>query len=91
MFAIFDQQFCKDAPEITGEPFGTIRDLPKVWESIDCIEFAEKNKEKFEGFSKKNTLVLESDECNVYECFENSLIIDRYDRNDVWPTIGKED
>ena len=44
MFAIFDQKFCKIAPEITGEPFGTIRDLPKVWQSNDCKEFAEKNK-----------------------------------------------
>jgi hypothetical protein len=65
--------------------------LPKVWESNDCKEFTAKNKETFSGFSEKNTLMLESDECNVYECFENSLIIDRFDRDDVWPIVGKED
>ena len=33
MDAIFDRNFVKEAPELTGEPYGTIRDLPKVWES----------------------------------------------------------
>ncbi len=43
MFAIFDHEFCKKAPKITGERFGTIRDLRKVWQSNDCKEFAKKN------------------------------------------------
>jgi hypothetical protein len=37
-------------------------------------------------FGKENTLMLESDEINVYDCHRNSLIIDRYTRDDVWPT-----
>lgn len=32
--------------------------------------------------------MFESDEVGVYECFKNSLIIDRFDREDVWPTPG---
>ena len=35
--------------------------------------------------------MLESDECNVYDCTWNSLIIDRFDREDVCPIEGKED
>lgn len=30
--------------------------------------------------------MLETDEINVYECHENSLIVDKYLREDVWPT-----
>lgn len=33
MFAIFDQQFCEENSEITGEKWGFIRDLDKVWDS----------------------------------------------------------
>jgi hypothetical protein len=33
MFALFDRDFVKLAPELTGEPYGTIRDLPKIWDS----------------------------------------------------------
>lgn len=29
--------------------------------------------------------MLETDEIEVYRCFENSLIVDRYERDDVWP------
>ena len=39
-------------------------------------------------FGPDNTLMLESDEPNVYNFPENSLIIDRYDRDDVWPSPG---
>lgn len=50
------------------------------------------------GFTKQhgtelnanNTLMLESDECNVYNYHENSLIIDRYEREDVWPSPDKD-
>jgi len=30
--------------------------------------------------------VLESDEVKVYKCAANSLIVDRFEREDVWPT-----
>jgi len=30
--------------------------------------------------------MLESDEINVHDCHKNSLIIDRFLREDVWPT-----
>jgi hypothetical protein len=33
MVALFDQEFNKPAPEITGEKWGRIRDLSKVWNS----------------------------------------------------------
>ena len=33
-------------------------------------------------------MLLESDEVSVYECHENSLIFDKYERNDVWPEDG---
>jgi hypothetical protein len=29
--------------------------------------------------------MLESDEENVYKFYQNSLIVDRFDRDDVWP------
>ena len=41
--------------------------------------------EKYD-FDHNNTLLLENDEINVHECHENSLIIDTYTREDVWPT-----
>ena len=81
MKVLFDQGFNKSAPEITGQPYGFIRDLEQIWKSNEC----QKLSEKFD-FDQKNTLMLESDEINVHECHENSLIIDRYTREDVWPT-----
>lgn len=33
MLALFDQEYNKHAPQITGEKFGHIRDLKKVWSS----------------------------------------------------------
>ena len=78
MFALFDQQFQKPSPEITGEKWGMIRDLDKIWSS-DQI------KNHSHSFGPKNTLLLESDEVSVFECFQNSLIFDKYDRGDVWP------
>ena len=33
MFGLFDQNFSKEAPEITGEKYGRIRDPSKIWES----------------------------------------------------------
>ena len=30
--------------------------------------------------------MLESDEASVFNYHENSLIVDRYEREDVWPT-----
>ena len=87
MFSIFDQKFCKASPEVTGEKFGFIRDLPLVWSSMAC-----KNFEKTKGiqFGPENTLMLESDEMEVYDCWKNALIIDRYDRDDVWPSLKGE-
>lgn len=85
MFAIFDQQYCEPNSDVTGEKFGFIRDLDKVWDSQTCKDYAKKT-----GiiFGPDNTLMLESDEPNVYNFPENSLIIDRYDRDDVWPSPG---
>lgn len=31
--------------------------------------------------------MLESDEVNLYNCHLNSLVVDRYDREDVWPLV----
>ena len=82
MFSIFDQQFCEPNSEITGEKFGFIRDLDKVWESQACKDF---QKSTGISFGPENTLMLESDEENVYKFHQNSLIVDRFDRDDVWP------
>lgn len=30
--------------------------------------------------------MLESEEIAVWKCHENSLIVDKFERNDVWPT-----
>ena len=37
-------------------------------------------------FGKENTLLLESEEISVWKCHENSLIVDKFEREDVWPT-----
>ena len=41
-------------------------------------------------FSEANTLMIETDECQVHDWFENALIVDRYGREDVWPVPEKE-
>jgi hypothetical protein len=33
MYGLFDQNFSKEAPDITGEKYGRIRDPKKIWES----------------------------------------------------------
>ena len=75
--ALFDQEYNRHAPEITGEKWGYIRDLSRVWASATT-------------FGPSNTLMLQTDEINVYECHKNSLIVDRYEREDVWPTTNQE-
>ena len=85
MMALFDQEYNRKAPEITGERWGYIRDLSKVWASTAC-----KNLSSATTFGPSNTLMLETDEINVYECHKNSLIVDRYEREDVWPTTNQE-
>ena len=34
--------------------------------------------------------MLETDEITVYNCHENSLIVDRFERRDIWPMAGDE-
>ena len=80
MTVLFDQAFNKKAPEVTGKPFGMIRDVDQVWAF-----------EPLEGkFGKHNTLVLETDEVSVHDCWKNSMILDRYERSDVWPTAQED-
>ena len=69
--------------EITGEKFGTIRDLDMVLNS-DACKGSEVN------FSKENVLMLESDEVKVHNITQNSLIVDEFSRNDVWPSDENE-
>lgn len=38
MMALFDQDYNKAAPDITGKPYGTIRDLNQVWKSESCTQ-----------------------------------------------------
>lgn len=78
MFCLFDQEYNQKSMEVTGEKYGLIRDLKKVWNS-------EKVTNSDVSIDKSNTLMLETDEITVYNCHENSLIIDRFERRDVWP------
>ena len=82
MRQLFDQEFCTKTPNITGEKYGMIRDLNKVWDSSFC---ATTKKDLGEVYNKKTTLMLESDEIDVFMCHKNSLIVDRFSREDVWP------
>ena len=66
---------------VTGDKNGIIRDLDKVWSSKACEDLS-----KHDCFGPQNTIMLESDEASVYNYHENSLIVDRYEREDVWPT-----
>jgi hypothetical protein len=81
MFCLFDQEYNQKSPEITGEKYGIIRDLEKVWASERVV-----NSEI--SFGKHNTLMLESDEITVFNCHENSLIVEPFERKDVWPMAG---
>ena len=77
MIPHFDNDYNTPAPDITGNQYKYIRDLDKVWNS-DTIK-AQKEK-----FGPKNTLMLDSNEIRVYNWTENSLITDRFEREDVW-------
>ena len=88
MRALFDQKFCEKNPQVTGEEHGFIRDLDLVWSSNDCYQLYQEEIYVPNGFKfdKSNTLMLESEEISVYKNAENALIVDRYQREDVWPT-----
>jgi len=88
MRALFDQSFCEKNPQVTGEEHGFIRDLDKVWTSNDCYQLGQDEVHVPNGFKfgKQNTLMLESEEISVYKNAENALIVDRYQKEDVWPT-----
>lgn len=74
-------KFNHEPIHLTGDPNGIIRDLNKVWNSKSCGDLS-----KHDCFGPENTIMLESDEISVYNFHENSLIVDRYEREDVWPT-----
>lgn len=88
MFAIFDQKFCVPSEEVTGKKYGFIRDLNKIWTSSACKDYA---KQTNYAFGPENTIMLESEEEQCFNCWRNSLVVDRYEREDVWPTIGSVD
>lgn len=77
MLAIFDQEYSEKNPEVTGEPYGFIKNLEKIWDSEHCQKKAD--------FGAKNTLVLDTDEIDVYNCHQNSLILKKVTQNDIWP------
>ena len=54
-----------------------VRDLEKVWSSKYF---------RRAGYGPSNTLMLESDEVSIHHCHRNSLIVDEYTREDVWPS-----
>jgi hypothetical protein len=83
MFCLFDQDYNEKSPEITGEKFGLIRDLSKVWQAEKVVN-CEIN------FDQTNTLMVETDEITVYNCWKNSIIVDRFERRDVWPMANDE-
>lgn len=83
---IFDQHYCDLSPEVTGTPYGLIRNLKKIWES----DFVANQLTQGVNFNEVNTLMLDTEEIDVFNCFENSLIVDRYERNDVWPPTMAE-
>lgn len=88
MMAIFDQEFSEKSPEVTGEPYGFIKNLEKVWMSDHCQQENDQTEFGFK-FGEKNTIVLDTDEIDVYNCHKNSLIIKKVTQNDIWP-LNKE-
>ena len=42
------------------------------------------------NFGESNTLVLDTDEIDVYNCHKNSLILKKVTQNDIWP-LNKEE
>ena len=50
MRALFDQSFCEKNPQVTGEEFGFIRDLEKVWSSNDCYQLRQEEVHVPNGF-----------------------------------------
>ena len=81
MFCLFDQDYNQKSQEVTGERYGLIRNLKKVWSSEKVANSGLK-------LDKSTTLMLETDEITVYNCHENSVIVDRFERKDVWPMAG---
>ena len=74
---LFERKFNTDAPRSNGKYYGVIRDLNKIWNSDEI-------KSEQTKFGPENTLMLESDEILLYNCYENSLIIPKYKEEDVW-------
>ena len=87
MAAIFDQECTDENSEITGKPFGRIRNLDKVWKHERCQEIYECDDSLPEEFSfgPKNTLIIECDEPVVYNCHENTLIMNKFEPEDICP------
>ena len=55
-----------------------IRDIKKIWETKEC-------KAASFGIGPENTLMMDCDEINFYDCHENAVVIDEFKREDVWP------
>lgn len=88
MEALFDQEQCEKNSHVTGETFGFIKDLEKVWATNNCYQMAQNEQNVPDGFrfGKENTLLLESEEISVWKCHMNSLIVDKFESSDVWHT-----
>ena len=87
MAVLFDQDYTDTNIRVTGEKFGRIKNLNKVWQSKFCqeiVEFDETLPKNF-IFGPNNTLMLESDEVSVYNWHKNSLILDKMEREDICP------
>ena len=57
-----------------------IKNLDKVWSSPYLKKLAGMGR----TYDAKNTLILDTDEQSVCLCKENALVIDKYERRDVW-------
>ena len=78
MFAIFDQSFNdradrKDAV-LKDDKYGFVRNLQKIWDSETCKQYAEETDGVI--FGPTNTLMVETDEKDVQNYTQNSLIVE---------------
>ena len=76
----FDRSYCTEAGHIVGKPYGTVRDLNKIWKSDCLVKHMEVSGEKFD---ERNTILIDNEEISVIDQQENSLIINKFEEIDV--------
>ena len=74
IFEVFDQEYNVKDGRPSAKEYATVRSLKKVLDSSICKEL---------GFTKKNTLMIDSEAVKILDDKENSIVIKPYESQDV--------